>query len=247
MLGPPASNAHSRAGAAGLRCCALLRPGPCLGAKKVLEASWRQKHAGSPRRRDRQADTPGLQLYPGSSLEPNEFHRVSGCSLAGGRADGEPGHPAVGPNVCLCAGQGAVLLGPDQGRDIRTSVSIQNLQGTSQLPPLLFQGRPFCSLLHPSVFSRDQVLRVLAKDEEQLSLLRDLEGLKPQKVRTAPGLRDTPPREACSWAPCPPPPSQTCPPEVSASDHKTGKNHMWLLFRKGWGPLPTKLGGLFRR
>ncbi|XP_026248593.1 carboxypeptidase A5 [Urocitellus parryii] len=31
-------------------------------------------------------------------------------------------------------------------------------------------------------FTGDQVLRVLAKDEEQLSLLRDLEGLKPQKV-----------------------------------------------------------------
>ncbi|KAG8515671.1 Carboxypeptidase A1, partial [Galemys pyrenaicus] len=30
--------------------------------------------------------------------------------------------------------------------------------------------------------SRDQVLRVLAKNEKQLSLLRDLEGLKPQKV-----------------------------------------------------------------
>ncbi|PNJ40102.1 CPA5 isoform 8 [Pongo abelii] len=31
-------------------------------------------------------------------------------------------------------------------------------------------------------FTGDQVLRVLAKDEKQLSLLRDLEGLKPQKV-----------------------------------------------------------------
>ncbi|XP_076988417.1 carboxypeptidase A5 isoform X1 [Tamandua tetradactyla] len=31
-------------------------------------------------------------------------------------------------------------------------------------------------------FTGDQVLRVLAKDETQLSLLRDLEGLKPQKV-----------------------------------------------------------------
>ncbi|XP_037692078.1 carboxypeptidase A5 isoform X1 [Choloepus didactylus] len=31
-------------------------------------------------------------------------------------------------------------------------------------------------------FTGDQVLRVLAKDERQLSLLRDLEGLKPQKV-----------------------------------------------------------------
>uniref|UniRef100_A0ABI7WNT4 Peptidase M14 domain-containing protein n=1 Tax=Felis catus TaxID=9685 RepID=A0ABI7WNT4_FELCA len=31
-------------------------------------------------------------------------------------------------------------------------------------------------------FTGDQVLRVLAKNEEQLSLLRDLEGLKPQKV-----------------------------------------------------------------
>ncbi|OWK06547.1 CPA5, partial [Cervus elaphus hippelaphus] len=28
----------------------------------------------------------------------------------------------------------------------------------------------------------DQVLRILAKNEKQLSLLRDLEGLKPQKV-----------------------------------------------------------------
>ncbi|XP_040858057.1 carboxypeptidase A5 [Ochotona curzoniae] len=31
-------------------------------------------------------------------------------------------------------------------------------------------------------FTGDQVLRVLAKDEKELSLLRDLEGLKPQKV-----------------------------------------------------------------
>uniref|UniRef100_A0A8C6R9B1 Carboxypeptidase A5 n=1 Tax=Nannospalax galili TaxID=1026970 RepID=A0A8C6R9B1_NANGA len=31
-------------------------------------------------------------------------------------------------------------------------------------------------------FTGDQVLRVIAKDEKQLSLLRDLEGLKPQKV-----------------------------------------------------------------
>lgn len=31
------------------------------------------------------ADTPGLQLYPGSSFGPDEFHRVSGCSLVGGR------------------------------------------------------------------------------------------------------------------------------------------------------------------
>lgn len=35
--------------------------------------------------------------------------------------------------------------------------------------------------------SRDQVLRVLAKNEKQLSVLRDLDGLKPQKVRTPQG------------------------------------------------------------
>ncbi|XP_060052546.1 carboxypeptidase A5 isoform X2 [Erinaceus europaeus] len=44
-----------------------------------------------------------------------------------------------------------------------------------------------CSLVLAAVwgqmnFTGDQVLRVLAKNEKQLSLLRDLEGLKPQKV-----------------------------------------------------------------
>ncbi|KAF7479635.1 Hypothetical predicted protein [Marmota monax] len=138
MLGSPGSNAHSWAAAAGIRCCALLRPGQCLGVKKVPEAPWRKKHAGCPQRRDWQADTPGLQLYAGSSLGPNEFHRG---------------------------------------------------------------GRPLCSLLYPSVFSRDQVLRVLAKDEEQLSLLRDLEGLKPQKVRTALDSGTPPPEQLAARLP----------------------------------------------
>lgn len=62
----------------------------------------------------------------------------------------------------------------------------------STLPPLsntAFQGIPLSCSLHPSLcLSRDQVLRVLAKNEKQISLLRDLEGLKPQKVRTPQGL-----------------------------------------------------------
>lgn len=47
---------------------------------------------------------------------------------------------------------------------------------------------PFLSLCPSCLLSRDQVLRVMAKNEEQLSLLRGLEGLKPQKVRTPQGL-----------------------------------------------------------
>ncbi|XP_034528042.1 carboxypeptidase A5 isoform X4 [Ailuropoda melanoleuca] len=43
--------------------------------------------------------------------------------------------------------------------------------------------KPSPQLPLPSLcLSRDQVLRVLAKNEKQLSILRDLEGLKPQKV-----------------------------------------------------------------
>lgn len=49
---------------------------------------------------------------------------------------------------------------------------------------LAFQGT---TIAFSPCLPRDQVLRVLAKDEKQLSLLRDLEGLKPQKVRIALG------------------------------------------------------------
>ena len=44
----------------------------------------------------------------------------------------------------------------------------------------------------PLCLSSDQVLRILAKNEKQLSLLRDLEGLKPQKVRNLRGLGPSP-------------------------------------------------------
>ena len=44
----------------------------------------------------------------------------------------------------------------------------------------------------PLCLSSDQVLRILAKNEKQLSLLRDLEGLKPQKVRNLLGLGPCP-------------------------------------------------------
>ncbi|XP_012576257.1 PREDICTED: carboxypeptidase A5 isoform X2 [Condylura cristata] len=55
------------------------------------------------------------------------------------------------------------------------------------LAPLSRQTLLVCSFLLAAAwgqmnFTGDQVLRVLAKNEKQLSLLRDLEGLKPQKV-----------------------------------------------------------------
>lgn len=61
------------------------------------------------------------------------------------------------------------------------------LPRSSSFPSTQHSGRPpYPSSLSPC-FPRDQVLRILAKNEKQLSLLRDLEGLKPQKVRLAPG------------------------------------------------------------
>lgn len=49
-------------------------------------------------------------------------------------------------------------------------------------------GDPLSSSLCSSpCLCRDQVLRVLAKNEKELSLLKELEGLKPQKVRTPQG------------------------------------------------------------
>lgn len=83
-------NACSLLGLPAFRCSAVLRPGHACVQGKPLKFTWRKKHAEFPWRRRGsqvvpcgQADTPGLQLYPCSSFGPDEFHRVSGCSLVG--------------------------------------------------------------------------------------------------------------------------------------------------------------------
>lgn len=53
-----------------------------------------------------QVDTPGLQFYYGSSFGPNEFHRVSGCSLTEGGGGGGRLSRVWGPGVC--GGEGGV-------------------------------------------------------------------------------------------------------------------------------------------
>ena len=85
-------NARPLPGLLAFRYSAVLRPGHACVRGKPLKFAWRKKHAEFPwRRRDSQvvpcgqADTPRLQLYPGSSFGPDEFHRVSGCSLVGER------------------------------------------------------------------------------------------------------------------------------------------------------------------
>lgn len=106
-------------------------------------------------------------------------------------------------------------------------------------------GAPLSSSLCPSLcLSRDQVLRVLAENELQLSLLRDLEGLKPQQVRTAQGLGTCSPfshhirlRPRTS-----PPPAPNLLSDGSAKHTELWKNQRWLLFRKGWEHLPRRLG-----
>lgn len=95
------------------------------------------------------------------------------------------------------------------------------------------QQLPLPSLCH----SRDQVLRVLAKNEKELSLLRDLEGLKPQKVRTPQGLGTYPPFPHSGlhlWLLVLLPPPQTCPLDVSAKDLTLWENQVWFPFRQGW-------------
>lgn len=96
-------------------------------------------------------------------------------------------------------------------------------------------------LPHPSTpcLSRDQVLRVLAKNEMQLSLLRDLEGLKPQKVRTAQGLGTCSPfSHSCLhlWLP-PSPRASNLLSDGSAKDHRT-------MEKSTVAPLQGRLGAL---
>lgn len=102
-----------RPGLPASRCCAGLRLGH---ACKPLKLAWRREHAGHPGRRlgpwaarCGQSDAPDLQLYPGSSGGPNEFHRVSGCSVAEGRT----ARRSLGDWVSQRGG--GRPLGPDQG------------------------------------------------------------------------------------------------------------------------------------
>lgn len=57
-----------------------------------------------------QAAAPGLQLRPGGSVGPDEFHRVSGCSNSKREDCRELGGWVSQREV-------AVLLGPDQGTE----------------------------------------------------------------------------------------------------------------------------------
>lgn len=120
---------------------------------------------------------------------------------------------------------------PQQSLLHATSSRQHSLPGTpsQQLPPSL-----------PVPF-RDQVLRVLAKNEKQLSLLRDLEDLKPQKVRTPQGLGTPCPCPHSGphlWLPVLLPPPQTCPRVALPKITALWNNRRWLLFRKGGNPCP---------
>ena len=140
-------------------------------------------------------------------------------------------------------------------------------QGSSSLPAVLPGPRslasfPLClfqaaqssrnpseQLPPPSLcLSSDQVLRVLAKNEKQLSLLRDLEGLKPQKVRTPQGLGTSsllPHSGLHLWLHVLLPPPQTCPLGVSAKDHSTVEKSNVAPLQKRLGTLTWKVGWPF--
>lgn len=109
----------------------------------------------------------------------------------------------TGPRLMdLCASYMPVLPAQGSFRLLATGFPQPKLLSTLPFPSdtafqeFLPQQLPLTS----PCLSRDQVLRILAKDEEQLSLLSKLEGMKPQKVKIprAWGHAFLPPPQTCS-------------------------------------------------
>lgn len=87
-------------------------------------------------------DAPGLQLYPGSSFGPNEFHRVSGCSVAEGRTARHPGAGCPSGEVAVCWD---LVKAPR----VRTSVLALNPLPTLQSPTPVLKGRAHGCIIVP--------------------------------------------------------------------------------------------------
>ena len=119
----------------------------------------------------------------------------------------------------------------------------------STLPPpssTAFQEAPSQLPLPTPCLPRDQVLRILAKNEKQLSLLRDLESLKPQKVRTAQGLERRSPLPHSGlhfWLPILPDPPNLLS-DGSAKDHRTVGKSTGAPFQERSGTFAQKVGRL---